>query len=351
MRQAEVQSLFLQRFGKLFPQFRFRNLRHFPHHSHTPYSFALRVAVGQAEQELDLLCVALTEGYPQEVQRFAERIAEVKMRPSAVDAVPVLLAEYFPKDARALCRQERIGYFDLAGNVGLDASRVYVLIDRRTDKREQKEQTRSPFAGKSERVARRMLLEAERRWKMRELAREAGVSLGLASMATSALAERGFVAKGREGVSLFDPAGLLDAWTSSYDFRRNPFIIYRSEEDAGTLEARLVAGEDAPDGRYALTLWSGAHHLLPFEEPPTRLALYWTGEPESLARSLALRRDTGQTGVFVFQPYDEGFMWGATETQEGLHVVHPLQLYLDLASGDEQELQLAQRVRECCLPW
>ena len=59
----------------------------------------------------------------------------------------------------------------------------------------------------------------------------------------------------------------------------------------------------------------------------------------------------GQTPVFVFQPYDESLLWGATETRDHLSVVHPLQLYLDLCSGDKEELELAESVRSRLLPW
>jgi hypothetical protein len=42
---------------------------------------------------------------------------------------------------------------------------------------------------------------------------------------------------------------------------------------------------------------------------------------------------------------------GAGITAKGLRVAHPLQLYLDLGSGDERELELAKRLRERLLPW
>jgi len=50
--------------------------------------------------------------------------------------------------------------------------------------------------------------------------------------------------------------------------------------------------------------------------------------------------------VFVFSPYDQAVFWEAKRYRDGSVVAHPLQLYLDLASGDKDEVALAQRVRE-----
>ena len=51
------------------------------------------------------------------------------------------------------------------------------------------------------------------------------------------------------------------------------------------------------------------------------------------------------SAYLFFQPYDESLLWGAQADESGVISVNPLQLYLDLGSGDEQELALAQQVR------
>jgi len=348
LRQAEVQSLFLKRFGELYPQLKFRGLSRFPSRTRGPYGFALRVAFGRAEIPLDLLCVILTDGHPQDVRRFLRRI---KASETGEGAVPVLIAPYFSEEARALCREAGVGYFDLSGNAGLDTNQIFLDIQGRENAHPQKKELRSPFKGKAERVIRRLLLEPERRWKMRELSQVAEVSLGMASMVTSSLAKLGVVSKTRAGVELFDPAGLLEAWSQNYDLRESAYRIYRSWRSVPELEARLA--ELAPElgDRYALTLWSGARQLLQLDEGTPHLALYWKGKADALAKKLGWREDRGKSYIFVFQPYDESLLWGSQELPSHLWVVHPIQLYLDLGSGDEAELRLAQRVRATLLPW
>jgi len=350
-RQAEVQSRFLDSFGALYPQLTFRGVRRFPARAYGPYGFALRVAFGKAGIELTLLCAILTDGFPQDVARYIQRIKQADSTGAGEDTISILVAPYFSAEARALCHEAGIGYFDLAGNAGLDTPRVFLKIQGRENVSPRERQLRTPFEGKAERLVRALLLDPEKHWTMRELAQVAGISLGLASMVTSALASMGLAAKNRTGLRLLNPGALLDAWAQSYDLRRSAFCVYRSLADVAEVERKLANPQTPLGGPCALTLWSGAHCLLQEENDAPRLAFYYQGTPEQLARTLHWTPDKGKTFVFVFQPYDESLLWRAVRAKERLAVVHPLQLYLDLISGDEEELRLAQRVRERLLPW
>lgn len=351
MRKAEVRSRFLDSFEELYPRIGLRGMQGFLLQFHDPYGFALRVTLGKARAEVDLLCAALGDGYPETVKRVLGQISESETTRPSGDALPVLIAPYFSEVARDLCRDAGVGYFDLAGNAGLETRRAFLEISEKANANVRQRHVRAPFDGKAERLVRAMLLQPEKRWRMRELARRAGISLGLASMVTSALVDAGSVSKGRSGTDVYDPAALLEAWAERYDLRRSPFRTYRSWANIVALERRLVEHRETLEAQCALTLWSGAYDLLGWSSPTPRLALYWTGDPEMLARGLNLTEDQGKAYVFVFQPYDKSVLWGAKAGKSGLPVAHPVQLYLDLSSGDDEEVLLAQRVRERLLPW
>ncbi len=346
MRLAEVQTRFLKSFGRLFPQFKFRGIRHFPARSRDPFQLALRLAFGQPEVELDMLCVFLPTGEPGEVRHFLAQIALAAEDALRGQGLAVLVAPRLEREAQMLCREAGVGYFDLAGSAGLQTPQLYVEIAGERVTSDQKRIIQTPFEGKSERVVRRLLLEPGRVWSMRDLAAAADVSLGLASMVTTTLTELGGVLKGRSGLSVMDPGLLLDAWSDRYDLRRSLFHTWRSDKDSELLQVELGSLRLPADQRYALTLWSGAQRLLPFDEPTNYLALYWSGEPQDLAERLRLSEAVGRTAVFIFTPYDEAVFWEARRCRDGTMVAHPLQVYLDLASGDENEVLLAQRVRE-----
>ena len=326
-------------------------MRRFADPAYLPYTLDLRIAVGKAQIELDLLCVALTSGQPEEVSRFIERTAQAAPLPSDVETLPVLIAPHIGQESRMLCQQAGVGYLDLRGNCTLDASSVYVELRQQPDRAPSPRTTGSLFEGKSERIVRRLLLEPEYHWTIRSLAEAAEVSIGLTSSVTTALAQAGYVTKGRRGLDLYAPKKLLDGWAQSYDLRRSVFSVFRTPSEPEAVREELRSSSDSLAGQLALTLWSAADALLPEQSDYPHVALYWMGRPEELADSLGLTPDKGNTCVFVFRPYDESVMWGADAGGDGLPAVHPVQLYLDLASGDEDELRLAHAVRERLLPW
>ena len=352
MRQAEVESQFLKEFSGLYPQLGFRGVRRFTRGAHAPFAFALRVSFGDTSLEQDLVCVVLGDGHPSEVKQLtAQREALMEAMPQG-GGVPVIVTTVFGDEAREICRQEGFGCLDLSGNALLQAPHAYMDISGRVNRHAPKKRVRSPFEGKAERVVRRLLLEPARRWSMRELAASAEVSLGLASMVTSSLAEDDVASKSRAGMELDEPGRLLDAWKEFYDLRRSPLHTLRAWAPVSTLLSRLADRDREYANRYALTLWSGANSLFKDEEEERpHLALYWSGALDELCRSLRLQDDVGRVYVFVFEPYDSSVLWGATKTESGLRVAHPVQLFLDLQCGDKQETRLAQRLRTRLLTW
>jgi hypothetical protein len=344
LRQSEVQSEFLKSFGRLYPQFRFRGIRYFTAHSHDPFQLALRVAFGNPEVEIDLLCVLLTSGDVPEVTHMLRQL-ELSADQFKDMGTSLLIAPRFTHETQTLCRNASVGYVDLAGNICIQSGQVYIQISVESEPAPQHTAILTPFEGRSERVVRRLMLTPGTVWNMRDLARESSVSLGLASMVTSTLADDGLVLKGRGGLSVMDVDALLDAWSQRYDLRRSLFQIWRSDKDAGLLQEEL-GGLSADADKHALTLWSGAQRLLPYDDATAHLALYWSGEQAALAERLRLSPNHGRTMVIVFTPYDEGVFWEARRYRDGSIIAHPLQLYLDLASGDKDEVALAHRIRE-----
>ncbi|MCE5259114.1 MAG: hypothetical protein LLG44_08670 [Chloroflexi bacterium] len=344
MQSNEVINQLIARFETLFPRFIFKSLRKLPppQRGDMPYHLLLRITP-QSGTEIELGCLVLTTGYQDEVERAVHRLTKWLASENNAGLVPALLAPYLAPAERELIRQNALAYLDLEGNVNLNVPGMLVYVDKDTARPQSEfERVILPFEGKAERVARRLLLGPAKTWNMRELAAVCGISLGMASMVTTALADLGAVAKSRKGITLFDAPALLDAWVKSYRINRNPFQVLRGTT-AGLSVQDLVNINSAD---WALTLWSGATALLGETLPSERMAFYWMGGIDRLVERLHLSRDKGDMMILVFQPTDASLMWEPYEFMGGIRVVNPLQLYLDLASGDEEELELARRIRD-----
>ncbi|MGC9358901.1 MAG: type IV toxin-antitoxin system AbiEi family antitoxin [Anaerolineae bacterium] len=348
MRQADVLSRFLHEFDKLYPKLAFRSMRRVSSGGIGPSRLQLQLQMGaSATASLDILAVG--EGGEQAVLRALERLPQQETR--AKGLVPTLLAPQMSPEGQQACEQANVGWLDLTGNAHIETESLFYVVERHKPEATPSSGVHAPFEGKAERVARTLLMHPRRRWRMRELAAEAHISLGLASMVTTTLAEDRLVVKSRDGLQLFDPGGLLESWAQAYDIHRSVFRVFRANQPAGSLLAKLHRGFATKADSCALTLWSAACSYLPSEVSPHRLALYWDGVPDDIVSTLELDEERGDTYVFVFNPYDQSVFWGAQTTPPGIALVHPCQLYLDLGCGDEQEIALAQRVRAKLLGW
>ncbi len=119
MRQTEVQSQFLHSFGALYPNLAFRAMRRLADRAYAPYDLVLRVALGRGGVELDLLCIALNDGHPQEVKRFLHRITQEPPTQLGEGTTPVLIAPYFT-GRRRRCVGLRAWVFLTGGQRRLD---------------------------------------------------------------------------------------------------------------------------------------------------------------------------------------------------------------------------------------
>ena len=95
------------------------------------------------------------------------------------DAYGVVVAPYISNDTARLCRENGVGYIDLAGNCFLGFDQIYVELKNFPNLTVEKRQLRSLFTPKSSRILRVMLANPRRSWMVKDLAKEAKVSIGL----------------------------------------------------------------------------------------------------------------------------------------------------------------------------
>lgn len=94
---------------------------------------------------------------------------------------------------------------------------------------------RSLFRDKSTLILREMLHTPDRKWKVRNLARECAVSIGLISRTFSFLDEMGFVERANRGrigyTRLVKKKELLELWVRNYDFSLNRVESFYSPDE------------------------------------------------------------------------------------------------------------------------
>ena len=139
-------------------------------------------------------------------------------------AYPIVAAPYVTPQSTALLRRNGCGYLDLSGNCYLAFDSVLIQKEGRPNAGLVRRPLKALFAPRATRVVRALLVERERAWRLDELGRAVGVSLGHAHNVAKRLEELDWLERGRDGLYRLDhPGDLLDAWRDEYTYRIEGF--------------------------------------------------------------------------------------------------------------------------------
>ncbi len=289
---------------------------------------------------------AKSSGQPRSVREAINQL--LRYRNELVHSYGVVAAPYISTQSAEICREEGIGYIDLAGNCRLAFPRFYVEREGRPNPTPQRRDLRSLYSAKATRVLRVLLVNPKKTWKLQPLAQEAGVSLGQAFNVKKLLAEREWIRADDEGLRLAEPRQLLTEWTQNYNFRRNTARDFYSLDSLPEIESKLAAIGRDKNIVYAFTAFSAAARLAPMVRYQ-RASAYVEGDPSVLAKALGAKEVPSGANLTLLSAYDEGVFYGGNEVG-GVQMVSPVQAYLDLIGyrgrGEEAATFLLERVIE-----
>lgn len=264
---------------------------------------------------------------------------------------PVLAATFLSPRAREICREEEVGYLDLAGNCWLKFDDLYV--EKVVEKNPFPHRGRPPslFSPVSSRIVRAVLEEPQRTWQVSEMARAARVSLGQTSNVTRRLIAEEYVNRTDHRLRLAQPARLLDAWKERDVPARTALAYYSFARAPERLIAQVVEASARERLRYALTSFAASSLLAPFVRGIGTVQWYvpTRDEVERWVKALDLRPvESGPNAVLLIAE-DPGIFY-RTQVVQGATLVGTIQLYLDLlqepARGAEQaEFLRRERLR------
>lgn len=282
-----------------------------------------------------------SQGEPRYIREAAEQLREYQAKYPA--AYPIVIAPFITESTAELLNSKRVGYFDLAGNALIDYGQIFVRVAGKTRRNPVKRKLKSLFRPRSARILRVMLSDPKKRWYLRDLAREAGVSIGLVSKVKQKLIEFEFAAEGRD-VSVTKPGDVLNEWSRAYSYTDNEVQQYYSALNPTEFEKQLGDAATARNFRYALTMFSGASKVAPFVRY-NFASFYYSGSMDELTAELKLKAAPSGANVWILNPADDGIYYGIRNVGD-LAVVSNLQLYLDLVNYKGRGEEQAAAIRE-----
>jgi len=341
--EAEVKAQFINRLATLLPQLEIEELEADKPFEGATFDIVARVSVGRVRKIL--LGEVKSSGQPRYLRQAIAQFRESGI--TSDSTYFVIAAPYFSPRGLEICRRHKVGCVDLAGNCYLEFDGVYIERIVEEKPKPVRRMLKSLFTPVSSRIVRAMLEESDRTWKLTQLAEATGASLGQTYNVSEKLAAEGFARKSaREGISLTDPAGLLDMWRVEYDVMAlNEVHSFHSlERDPAHLMARVKRAAERLGARYALTLHAGASIIAPYVRF-NDVHFYVGSDPQVWADELDLHTVEFGGNVHLLRPYDEGVFY-RLRCPQGMAVVGSIQLYLDLYKYPARGREQAEFLRE-----
>lgn len=250
----------------------------------------------------------------------------------------LLAAPTISTRVRAELRERRINHVDLCGNLFIREPGWYVWLeaDRKPPpKRLWDARALNPFSKKASLVLRELLEHPERAWGIREIATETRLSVGHASDAARELVRRGYAREDQGRTLLGNGVAALRDWLSAYHWSKNRVSSFIVPFEYGELGVRLRGAMDSAGIRFALTMLAGADRIAPHVQHG-QMHLYVPEEEGAVAREVAKEKLYGErvrTGgnLHVMTPYYGDAVFRGAREVNGMPVVSPVQLFLDLA--------------------
>jgi hypothetical protein len=334
-----------------FPEALERCLRNVPRSSVVSSDRGVRLANGMMADLVvvmkvlgrtrSLVVEAKSSGQPLRTREAVDQLKRMIAGSGFGDAYPVVVAPHVSEASAGICRENDVGYLDLAGNCRFSFDNVYVERVSPENKYKEQRGQASLFTPKSSRII-RLMLGGSRAWQVQQLAADAEVSIGLVSKVKQALLEREWLVSTKDGIRLSDPERVLKAWAQTYSYKENDVGEYYTMASSGDSESAIARWCEENGARYALTGFSGARLSSP-RVRYNRSTICVESKMEDLASGTELKPVETGGNVLLLKPYDEGVFQGS-RILHGTRVVSPAQLYLDLQSMPGRGEEAAEEV-------
>ncbi len=268
------------------------------------------------------------------------------------DQVPLLAVPFMGDAGRRICSESGVSWLDLSGNARIDAPGVRVRVEGKENRFKRRGRPSNPFAPKSSRVARWLLLHPDEFHVQQEMAAAIGVGAGFVSRVVRRLEELGLLERNDQGVvRARDPKLLLEAWAEHYDFERHHLLRGHVAARSGDeLLAHVSSALSSAGIEHAATGLAGAWLLTHFAA--FRTVTFYVADlpPRAVLESLRFHEDERGANLWLALPRDEGVFLGAQE-KDGFPCAHPVQVWLDLKGHPERAGEAARHLEETLLTW
>ncbi|MEN0119215.1 MAG: hypothetical protein AAGD15_21060 [Agrobacterium cavarae] len=305
------------------------------------------------QTEVKFIVECKRAGFPRDIRNAIDQLQAYLYRSGNFGSgiVAVVAAESLSEGAKALLKEERMGYFDLDGNLFLPGDNFYLLIEKPPAEKKRKA-SGSIFRGKRAKALHAVWLCGDAWFSVGEIAERAGVSAGTASETLSALDEREWTAARGNGPSkerrIKNRSELLDVWSDIHRGNK-PSMTRRYYVKGGTPQSIMQMIEDLSernDWQYEITGEAAAQHYTPYLSTVTQVRCRLNILSRTDLREFLDVRPASQGWNLSVQYAEADRNLPFRKFADGIWFADELQTYLDLLQAGGRAKDLASHLRE-----
>ncbi len=317
----------------------------------TKGSVSARIDLRLAGKSIVLLVEVRKSVYPRDVHQTLWRLKSTQLG-HHIEVQHLLAAEELSPGAKALLREERIGYFDSGGSLFLPATGAFILIDKPLPKRAEKS-ARTLFSGRRAQVLHALLSDRGEWFGVNQVAERAQVAASTASDVLAELEKLDWLASRGSGPGkerqLREPSALLDAWAAQLATQRPPALrrYFVPGLNIDGLILKLGGALDIYRVPYALSHEAAAQCYAPFLSgiSQARLRLMPGAEADMALAELGARTVSEGANLAVIDAASSGELLFRQQA-DGIWLASPVQVYLDLMRSEGRAKEMAEHLRK-----
>ncbi len=268
------------------------------------------------------------------------------------DIIALVAVPYMGATGKDMCANSEVAWLDLSGNARIFHKGLRINVDGKPNLYKQPGRPSSPFAPKSSRIARWLLIHPESYFTQRELSHYTGMDEGYTSKVVKKLEEIGLIDRNQDGaVRCSDPDLLFKGWRNDYEFGKHD--VLRGHIAARSGEALLERAVSQLEFCKVPCAATGLAAAWQYDRYVSfrLVTLYLEKWPTSdVQAKIGFRPEESGSNVWLVIPNDEGVFQEA-RVEQGIRCVHPVQVYIDLDSQPERSKEAAARLCQSHLPW
>ena len=298
---------------------------------------------GTIETQCDnaIRLITVDKGFPKNIER-----AVLASRDRKGECYCIVIAPYISNSSAELCKKLGAGYLDYSGNCLISMEDIYLSDVGHPNLFPKEDKVKNPFKSSSvvtSRILREMLADTSVRWKIQDLSKKIGCSIGMVSRVKDYLCDQLWGEMGPSGFCVTDAEAILHEWSHSFSHDGINIINTYTSDDIAEAEGKLSDVLKSNSYMGGFTGFSGGVRYAPVVRY-TRIHMWIAADHayDFIKQSGLKEVDSGANVMVYVASGDDVFV--DLREKDGIPIVSPVQVYLDLMNLQARGEEMAEAV-------